>query len=246
MTDSIFNSDTKTPEVPVPTENVLEALVGEGKKYKDFEALAKSKVSGDIHIRHIEEENAELRRQLNSIQRLEEVVSKLQKPAEVPTPRPVEPTPAPERTTPELTEEAIEKILAKREYTQKVQTNAQRVATEFERVFGPTWQSTVLQKAPSLGLNKETVDHLAKTAPDALLALYNVKADQRPSFVPSGVPTNELQRRPSEHAGGVNTWSYFEKIRKEDPKRYHSKEVQDQLLRFHANAMSNGDETYFR
>src|SRR5438046_816691 len=56
-TESLFNQDQ---EVTEPADFLAE-LVGEGKKFKSPEDLAKSKWHSDVHIKTVEQENNELR-----------------------------------------------------------------------------------------------------------------------------------------------------------------------------------------
>lgn len=58
MTDDVFATDNQGGD------SALEALVGEGKKFDDVEALAKGKVKSDEHIATLETEMATLKEQL--------------------------------------------------------------------------------------------------------------------------------------------------------------------------------------
>ena len=56
----LLNENRTTPNL----DNPFEALVGEGKKYKTQDDLAKSVLHKESHIQRIERENAELREAL--------------------------------------------------------------------------------------------------------------------------------------------------------------------------------------
>ncbi len=60
MSDDVFSTDNQGGT----EESALDALVGEGKKFENVEALAKGKAESDEHITHIEQENAELKTKL--------------------------------------------------------------------------------------------------------------------------------------------------------------------------------------
>lgn len=62
MADDVFGDDQST-------ESVLDTLVGEDKKFKTVEDLAKGKQASDQHIQTVEAENAELKEQLAKLQK---------------------------------------------------------------------------------------------------------------------------------------------------------------------------------
>jgi len=56
-----MSNDIFTGDKPGEGASALEALVGEGKKFADADALAKGKIASDEHIKTLEEENAALK-----------------------------------------------------------------------------------------------------------------------------------------------------------------------------------------
>jgi ABC-type proline/glycine betaine transport system ATPase subunit len=65
-TDPLFSSSddqsTVSPDLnDNPDHDFVKELVGEGKKFKDVNVLARSVLHKDMHIKEIERENAELR-----------------------------------------------------------------------------------------------------------------------------------------------------------------------------------------
>lgn len=68
MTDDVFSQTTGNEEQPEvisqETKSYLEELVGEGKKFKSPEDLAKSKIEADKHLKQLEGELAALRQQM--------------------------------------------------------------------------------------------------------------------------------------------------------------------------------------
>ena len=76
----LFNDPVEdVANLPVvdPNKNYLEELVGEGKKFKDPVALARSKVESDRHIAKLESELKAIRTDMNSRLSLEDLVTKL-------------------------------------------------------------------------------------------------------------------------------------------------------------------------
>lgn len=65
MSDDVFTNDNQDSG----NESALDALVGEGKKFNDVEGLAKGKQESDTHITKLETEAAELKTQLDKLQK---------------------------------------------------------------------------------------------------------------------------------------------------------------------------------
>lgn len=238
MANELFGSDDNL-EQELPETGLYETLVGEGKKYKDPDALAKAKLHQDLHIRRVEEEAAELRRQLNSVARLEEIATRLS--SKTPT---TEAPQVPREENPNngtvVTSEDVEKILSRRELVNKQNSNLQMVKDTFERSFGSTWQTVIKQKAKSLALSEEDVLDLAKTRPLGLLKMFEVDKQPEPN---SGVPASRINTAGlKDDKGAVMNWKYFEKVRKENPSEYNSMQFQKKLL----SAVAQADDSFYK
>jgi len=62
MPDNLLNQDPPAEPLFDPNKNYYEDLVGQDKKFKDNETLAKAKVQSDIFIKHLERQQDELRK----------------------------------------------------------------------------------------------------------------------------------------------------------------------------------------
>lgn len=63
------SSDKNTPAPPTPAGDTLSALVGEGKKYKTAEDLAKSRIEADRFIEQLKSEAAEMRARMEELEK---------------------------------------------------------------------------------------------------------------------------------------------------------------------------------
>ena len=89
---SAFDKDAPNPG-EVITENFLDHLVGEGKKFTDPEAMAKGKYESDRHVSNLEKQLAELKEDLDKATQMDEMMELIrnqQKPVE-PEPDNVDP-----------------------------------------------------------------------------------------------------------------------------------------------------------
>lgn len=62
MTDDVLSPQVEA--APAPSDDLIAELVGDGKKFRSLEDLAKGKLQADSHISQIERENADLRKAL--------------------------------------------------------------------------------------------------------------------------------------------------------------------------------------
>ena len=78
MTDNtIFDATVEQSTEDTPETSYYDRMVGEGKKFKDNEALAYSNFEKDRFIEQLKREQKELRDDLNSRLNMEELVNKL-------------------------------------------------------------------------------------------------------------------------------------------------------------------------
>ena len=79
MSTLFDNTEVDNEDVNLDTEVTLEDLVGEGKKYRDPNALAKSRVEADRYIKKLEAEHKQMREELTSRQALADLVDEIKK-----------------------------------------------------------------------------------------------------------------------------------------------------------------------
>lgn len=249
----LFNDAQETPD-----NKFYETLVGEGKKFKDNEALAFAKVKSDEHIARLEAEKRELEKDLNSRLPLEELLEKIQsaapkQPAQSQE-NPLAPQQAPQGN---LMNEMSgkEKALSKDDVAKLVQEslsqetmkrsqdrNEQYVAQELTKAWGPNFSATLNRKAMELNMDKNTLTNLARQYPDAFIKMVGAadSREQVPNYTP---PRNQQNTAGNLGVNNTNskTFSAYEKLRKEDPRSYWSGKVQQQMFQ---DAQSLGADFY--
>lgn len=232
MTKELF-AESDTSDQPVDLDKLYEDLVGEGKKYQDPKVLLKSKRDSDVHIQRIERENAELRADLQTRQTLEEAINNLSKPSSSETPTPVERTD--NALTPELIQQLIDKELAKRSSQSQIAQNQAKVINKLTEVWGDNYSVKLKARARELGLGEDFLADLATKQPDAFIKIIDPK--------PAGTPNlgHPASTRPSVIGSSEKTWAYYSKMRRENPKQYHSIETQREI---YAQAAKLGDAFY--
>jgi hypothetical protein len=230
MADTIFDA-------PEPT--AFEEIVGEGKKFKSPEALAEAKLEAD---RTIAARNEELERHREEIRRQAAEIELLKRPRE---PLAQEPPKAADR--PVVDEPNIDLASRIREELRQAQEediqaqNIRSVASRLTEVYGSPDKAreVVVAKAEELGLSVEFLQSVASKSPKAFFAQLGLAENtpQNQNSSRSDVNTAALANT-SSSAPKQGSYASYEQMRKDQPKRYFSAEIQNQMF---ADAKRLGD-----
>ena len=253
MTNKLFSEDTATDgdfdlldsptgDVERPA-NYLEALVGEGKKFKTQEDVARSVWEKDnVFIPQVLRENKELRRELQERANLEQLVKELKNSSasnSAPNSESERPEDNPGRNNQNSNAPSKEDIaslvksIVTEEKTQDARTrNIEFCVSELRKNLGDGYEQVLKARAKDLGLSKDYLDNLAATSPKALLALVVPPRSKEDVKAPrSSILTTNKQVSNS----NTKDWAYYQNLRKQDPRRYFSAEVQLEIDRRAAN-----------
>lgn len=191
-------------EVPVTPENPLENLVGEGKKFKSVEDLAKSKIEADNFIETLKTENAQFKAQLAERVSLEEAIKALQTPKAPPVPN--APTERVEEKVPDLSQR-IKAELESVERDRILKNNVETVANKLVEVYGSEEKAkeVVNNLAKELGVSTKWLMDSAAASPKAFfkqVGLDETKTATTPA--PRGDVNTEAFRKlnTTQHAPG--------------------------------------------
>lgn len=245
MTDNILDDQPKEPE------SYFAEFVGDGKKYRDQEALAKSKYEADKHITQVEAENKELRDRLASfseqsksqanLESLIDQLSKMQKTNN--NQEKVE-------NKPELDMDHIKSLLKEEvkgefnafEIANRERSNQEMVRSKLKEQFGDNYSSVVRERINDLGLSEERFNALAKEAPQFLLKTLDVIPQERYQ----APPKSGAQLTPK--GATKRTWSYYQDLKKNNPNLYRDPNTMAQMERDAialGDAFSDGDYNRF-
>lgn len=234
MNDSLLNQD---PTKVDPNKDYLAELVGEGKKFKDVQDLARGKWEADLHIKNVESVQDDLRtdflrlkQDYESRAKLEELVDQLASREQLP---PRENTQSERTGTPVIDPNMIEGLVSKKvqeiESYKKQIENQNLVGAKLHERFGDNYQNVVKQQIAELDLSVEDFDLLAKNNPKLLFRTLGI--DQPARTEPFNSPPRSSQRTDSfSPSGNKRTWSYYQKMRKENPELYYSAKTTNQKL----------------
>jgi len=199
-----------TAEVPGSTSSVFETLVGEGRKYSDPEALAKSRIHADEHIKRIEEENAKLKEENAKARAREELLAELkqqqgadQAPAHTDTPG--------ESITADQIDKRIREALMETDATKRAQENIEAASAAIYSVYGEKSSEFIAKKAAELGVSTDFLMQTAAQSPKAALSVLGVSETQAPARESSVTPSSI---KPTGEAGSFSRFQELDNMRK--------------------------------
>jgi hypothetical protein len=213
-------------------KDYLPELVGDGKKFKTVNDLAKGKAEADAYIatltKKMDADRAdylELRKQVTAQASLTDLVRQLQDKQQTPThiePK-VESTPS---YDPKEIEALISSKIEQTRLQDKMNANFQKVQTKLKEQYGNNFPAVLKEQADALGLSKEDVNALAMKSPDAFFRTMGMN-DQKETYQ-NDLPRTR-QRADFAPTNKKRTWSYYQEMKKTQPELYHNPKTTIQM-----------------
>jgi hypothetical protein len=243
---------TQAPASPTqPTSGVFESLVGPDKKFASPEDLAKGKLEGDAFILKVTDENKELRKIVEDLNRKVELATARASITNQPTLQPdgsgqpasgTSPTAPVQPTAAGLSAEDVRKLIEESKQQEQASENIRRIDSTLNKVLGSDAGAFVKQKATELGLSASELYRLAAQSPQAVLNMLGINPNTSQStgsmYVAKGGGAV-----PGVNNGPVRNKKYYDTLRKE---MGHVKFATDAKLQLgmHKDAQALGDDFY--
>ena len=237
--ENIFNEkETSQPQQeeskPVISNEHLTTLVGEGKKYGDSESLAKAYSNADDFIGQLKTENQELRTELDKRLNAEDVLSEIKRERE----ETLKATQiSRENTTPKLDEEALSKLISstldEKENQKEATANLTTVDSQMKKLYGAEKAKEVLE-TKELNLSVDFLAGVAAKSPNAFFNTLGISQKAETTIPTPTVSTTNTLAVKEINVGSIiaeGTWGSFEELRKSNPRKYFSPEVQNQIFK---------------
>lgn len=228
---TLFNDDDQI-EID-ETKNYLEELVGEGKKFKTPEDLAKGKYQADMFIQaknkqydDLYADYMKLREENTAGSKLQELIDQLKQQQDSSSNNPPN-----DDDTPAIKTEDIESLISSKlqmhEQTKKEETNFSIVQNKLKEKLGTNFKSILRNQADELGLSEDDVNSLARKNPKLFFKTFDLDVQNTNNF--QTPPQN--QRRSDNFAprSEKRTLSFYENLRKTKPDLYYDKKTVIQM-----------------
>lgn len=245
MTQDLLNAD---PVQFDENKNYLEELVGDGKKFRDYESLAKGKAYADMMIEHMKAEQAAirndynaLREQYNAREKLEDLVEKFSAQQHSSND---EPQVNDVRNNPQFDINQIKELVRNEALQltaqQKEEQNFNEVKSKLTERFGNNYPNVVKQQIDDIGMTSEEFNDLARRKPKLLYKALGLDQERKTENFQA---PPQSQRRADSFSPQVTkrNWAYYEKLRTDKPDLYYDPKTQVQL---HKDAIEQRDAFY--
>lgn len=248
-----ISSDVERVDVVVGGGSAYDALVGDGKKFKTNEDLAKSAIEKDRFISQLQREAAGRQAELDRIvketnidARLNEIVTKL---SQAPVAREEgnqPPQPAAQAVTAPDIEAMVRKTIEEDRSRSLAQQNADTVVRALTAAYGSSYSVHLERRTQELGLTKEQMNSLAASSPQAFLELVKVPA---PTHSPAPPQSDVNSTSFMSQVSTGKTYSDYQKMMTSpDPKvraQYWDPKTQMEIHKLGEKALEEGDPYRF-
>jgi len=228
---------TPTAAAPALDPSVAE-FVGDGKKYSSVDDALKSIAFREEHVSTLERENAELRSEVDKRRGAEEILTTLQQSREPSTTTEV--TKPTSETNSGISKDDVRAIINESKTDEQRANNVAAANAKAKELFGDKAKESVASRATELGMTVDSLRAVAETSPDAFVRLIS-SGKQESSPTATTVPSQNADSTVVHTNVESGTQQYYDSIRRQDPKKYWSREVQAQL---HKDAQSNPNKFY--
>lgn len=233
--------------------NAYEVLTGPGGKFdrskyaSDDEmhrAMAKGKYEGDMYIDHFKKTQDELRadysrlrEEYNAGQSLKELIDQLKSAKVSEDDKNLVDDDKSAALDLSKIEELVQSKIQATKQQEKEEANFGTVQAKLLEVWGPNYANTLKQQVSQLGLTADFVNDLARKYPQVLFRTLGLDG-QRQSETFQAPPSSTQRNDPFAPNVNKRTWSFYEKMRKNEPAKYFDPKTQDQMFK---DALSLGD-----
>lgn len=217
-------------------ESFVDHLVGDGKKFKDIEALAKGKLEADRHIGEITKTLDELRAELAKQDYAKNLLEQMSKGSETGAEQPPPVTTSSsntENTTQSASdfEALVEKVITAKEKSKTASQNISVVGEEMQKQYGDKTADVLKAKSLELNMSLDRLKEIAAESPTAFFQLIGVKKMGEKTSTSTGVTTQSTIRSENFNSYSQDrTFEYYQKLRKENRSLYYSPKIQNTML----------------
>lgn len=121
---------------------------------------------------------------------------------------------------------------------EKESENFNQVRSKLKEKFGDNYPRVLQEQIDTLGLTKEFVDDLARKHPTVLFKTLGLDQEQTKETFQSPIQSNRRNDNFAPSAPKQRTWSYYQDLKRKDPKEYLNQKTQVQMQQ---DAINLGD-----
>jgi len=208
--------------------DLIGGLVGEGKKFKTVEDLAKGKLEADTFIERLQTENKALREAMDSEGTPEQVLARINEYLQKKGSENAESSKGNQSQAQPLTQEKVLELLQQREQESKVKNNVESFQTQVKKALGDKAKETIQSRLNELDMDEELFGAMVERNPQAALKLLGLKEQGPAGTLGSSVNTEAFFQESGK--GERQNFQYFQKLRRELGSAYYEPHIQKQVF----------------
>lgn len=226
--DTTIFTDDKSAVAPatlpvVDPNDPVALLVGETRKYKTMQDLAKAYVHIDDFAEKLKDENSKLRQELATAKTLDDVLERLKAPEPSKTDQP---SPSIKTLGAEDIAAIVKQTVTGMETARTREANLRATDAKMKAIFGDKAAEVFAQEAATPEM-KTALIALAGANPDKFVALFTKEASGDQSTGKTQINTASTQHlNVSGRVSDPTTKEFYDAIRKKEPTKYYSQPVQ--------------------
>ena len=229
-----------------PTKDYFAELVGEGKKFKTPQELARGKAEADSYVKLLEKQKDELRADYLKVMdenkakaKLEDLITQYEQrlaSSEQPLVKEVMEQP---KFNPEQIESLIDNALIKRTQEQRQSDNFNAVKDKLTERFGRNYQNVVKQQIEELGISVDEFNDMARRTPKVLIKTLGLDTPVNNETFQAPIRSTQ-QFRPTGQQ--KRDWDYYQELKKTNPKIYLDPKTTVQM---HNDVLEMGEAAFY-
>lgn len=226
-TDTLFQP---TDDIQIDeSKDYLQELVGENKKFKTPQDLAKGKFYADQTVELYKKRMDEMRQDILALRQdntakanLQDLIDQIKKEQMPPIPpqNPGSEGSQPQQIKPEDIEALVSRKLSEQEATKRDTENFRQVQVKLQEQFGTNYANVLKQRSEELGLSVEDINSLAKKSPKAFFRTLGLEGNNNQSGYINPLSSTQRTDTFQPQAEEKRTWSYYKNLKKENPLYY--------------------------
>lgn len=229
MAEELFTETTSEVD-STDAQATADALFVVGERKYDVDAARKKIENADQHIKTIEQENADLRTELEKAKTMDEVLAA------------IKPNQNDAQETSSISTEDLASIVDERltrlDKVKEATSNRKEVGRMMADKFGEKAKDEMVRVGETMGLGPETLQSIAEKSPKAFMHLFaNAPTTSAATNTTSNINIEALASSEPKQ----RTYAWYQKMHKENPKLYNSAKVQSAM---HKDAVDLGLEEF--
>lgn len=234
FTDTQTTGDKTTQDTQTTNQEdfVSKVVAEKGDQWSNPQVIAKGYVSAQQYIAELERQTKELREDLEKQDYAKTLLEQLQEKGKPFAKESPEGTGNGKdgRTNPTFDVDEIKNlvkdVVGSMTAEDRRAKNLQNVDARLTELFGTEAKAEVNRRAQELGMSLTSMSDLASESPEAFIRLMGGQAKKETNGLPgSSVNTSSMNTNSNER-----DWSYYQKLRKENPSLYRNVQTQRMML----------------